>query len=98
VVQPLRDTNNIYDGEVRLLSDDLRGADVDALLLPTRPIGGPADWGATPQSLSVTGLDLDGNERKTLGQVTVIPASCDVAASRLACATATDFQVWKVDR
>jgi hypothetical protein len=98
VVEPRRGRNQVYDSEVRLLALDLNRGDIDALQLPTRPYGGTAEWDATPQSLTVTGLDLDGNDRKTLGQVTVIRGSCDVAASRLACATATDFQVWKVNR
>ncbi|GIJ57662.1 Hsp70 family protein [Virgisporangium aurantiacum] len=98
VVEPTRGLNHIYDSEVLLLADDLNGGDIDALMLPTHPFGAAADWDAIPQSLTVTGLDLDGDNRKTLGQVTIRRASCDVAASRLACATATDFQVWKIGR
>jgi hypothetical protein len=79
--------------------DDLRsGSGIDAVMLPTRPYGGTAEWDAAVQSITVTGVDLDGNERTTLGTLTVIPASCDVGGGRVACATDTNFRVWKVDR
>jgi hypothetical protein len=87
-----------YSYELRLLDDSGRGGSIDALLLPTAPVGSGPTWAATPRSVTPRGVNFTADDTEDMGSVTVIPASCDVGAGRLACATGTDFRVWKVDR
>jgi hypothetical protein len=84
-----------YSYNVRLRDGKrLSGGKVDALMIPSGPT---AQWLVAPQSVALRGLDLASEGTTDVGTVTVIPASCDVRASRLACATDVGFGVWKVD-
>jgi hypothetical protein len=88
-----RATSYVHD--VRLRDGQrLSGGKVDALMIPT---GTTAEWAVTAQSATLQGLDLATEDKTDVGTVTVIPASCDVRASRLACTTDVGFGVWKVD-
>jgi hypothetical protein len=98
VANPGSSSYTSYYGDVRLVGGPLRSGEIDALLLPTRPAGAPETWSATSQDVDISGVQFANGRQTDMGTITVIPASCSVAASRLGCATLTDFRVWKVDR